>query len=239
MIFKMHECGLHYYDPSDEQFTFTNTVEGNMAGYTKRQLKGATSARFLYKKLAYPSVGDFRWVVQANQIEECPVTVQDIDVAAQVWGKDLDALKGKTKRSRPIHVASDFVKVPRELLKLHKEVFLTADIFFVNKIPFFLSISRNIRFITVEVLDNRKQASLVKALHRLYGIYRKRGFRITNILGDSEFECTRGAVATDLRSKLNICGKVEHVPDIERCIRPLYTSPSPRDRTTHRMPSSS
>jgi hypothetical protein len=28
------------------------------------------------------------------------------------------------------------VKVPVELLKLHKEVFLTANIFFVNKIPF-------------------------------------------------------------------------------------------------------
>ena len=166
MIFKMHECGLHYYDPSDEQFTFTNTVEGNMAGYTKRQLKGATSARFLYKKLAYPSVGDFRWVVQANQIEECPVTVQDIDVAAQVWGKDLDALKGKTKRSRPIHVASDFVKVPRELLKLHKEVFLTADIFFVNKIPFFLTLSQRIRFTAVNHLADRKIKSIFKALRR-------------------------------------------------------------------------
>jgi hypothetical protein len=58
---------------------------------------------------------------------------------------------------------------------------------FVNCIPFFLSISRKIRFITAEVLDNCKQGSLVKALQRIYGIYRKRGFRISTILGDSEF----------------------------------------------------
>jgi hypothetical protein len=33
-------------------------------------------------------------------------------------------------------VARDYVKVPKELLKLHKEVFPTSDIFFVNNIPF-------------------------------------------------------------------------------------------------------
>jgi hypothetical protein len=42
------------------------------------------------------------------------------------------ALKGKTTRTKPDPVASDFVKVPVELLKLHKEVYITADLFFVN-----------------------------------------------------------------------------------------------------------
>jgi hypothetical protein len=90
---------------------------------------------------------------------------------------------------------------------------------FVNCIPFFLSIFKNIRFIIAEVLDNRKLGSLVNALRRIDGIYRKGGFRITNILGDGEFECTRGAVATDIRSELHIWSEDEHVPDIERCIR--------------------
>jgi hypothetical protein len=33
-------------------------------------------------------------------------------------------------------VANDFVKVPMELLKLNKEVYITTNLFFVNKIPF-------------------------------------------------------------------------------------------------------
>jgi hypothetical protein len=101
----------------------------------------------------------------------------------------------------------------------YRDITLCIDIMFVNHIPFFLSISKNICFITAEVLDNRTLGSLVKALKRIYGIYRKRGFRITNILGDGEFECTCSTIATDLRSELNICGEDEHVPDIERCIR--------------------
>jgi hypothetical protein len=51
-------------------------------------------------------------------------------------GKDIAALKGKTTRSKPDPVARDFVKVPVELLNLHRDVFLTVDIFFVNKSRF-------------------------------------------------------------------------------------------------------
>jgi hypothetical protein len=67
--------------------------------------------------------------------------VQDADVALKIWGKNIAALKGKTTQSKPNPVARNFVKVPVELLKLHKEAFLTVNIFFVNKIPFFLTLS--------------------------------------------------------------------------------------------------
>jgi hypothetical protein len=69
------------------------------------------------------------------------MTVKYIDVARKIWGKNIAALKGKTTRSKSIPVARDYVKVPMELMKLHKEVFLTTNIFFVNKIPFFLTLS--------------------------------------------------------------------------------------------------
>jgi hypothetical protein len=79
---------------------------------------------------------DFKWVIRSNQIKDCPVTIQAIDVTMKIWGKNIAALKGKTTRSKTHPVARDYVKVPKELLKLYKEVFLTTDIFFVNNIPF-------------------------------------------------------------------------------------------------------
>jgi hypothetical protein len=75
-------------------------------------------------------------VIRSNQIKDCPVMIQDVNVALKIWGKNIAAIKGKTTWNKPNPVAKDFVKVPVELLKLHKEVFLTANIFFVNKIPF-------------------------------------------------------------------------------------------------------
>ena len=48
----------------------------------------------------------------SNQIANCPVTVEDIETAQAIWGKDIDALKGKTTRSKPNPVAGNAMKVP-------------------------------------------------------------------------------------------------------------------------------
>jgi hypothetical protein len=82
MEFRMHKSGLHYYDPRKEaHLTFVNTVSKNKEGFTKSHNKGADLARNLYKTLSYPSMKDFKWVIQSNQIKDCHVTVQYIDVA--------------------------------------------------------------------------------------------------------------------------------------------------------------
>jgi hypothetical protein len=50
MKFRMHKCGLHYYDPRNEKhLAFVNTVSENKECFTKRQIKGAELARTLYK----------------------------------------------------------------------------------------------------------------------------------------------------------------------------------------------
>jgi hypothetical protein len=72
---------------------------------------------------------DCKWVTHSNQIKDFPKTIQDIDVAMTIWGKNIAALKGKTTWSKTHPVVRDYVKVPKELLKLHKEVFLTTYIF--------------------------------------------------------------------------------------------------------------
>jgi hypothetical protein len=117
----------------------------------------------MYKTLIYPSMKDFKWVIHRNQIKDCPMTIQDIDVAMNIWGKNIAALKGKTTRSKTHPVARDCVKVPKELLKLQKEAFLITDIFFVNNIPFFLTLSREICFTAVNHLADRTVPQIFKA----------------------------------------------------------------------------
>ena len=68
-------------------------------------------------------------MIHSNQIKNCPVTVEDVATASKVWGNNVDALKGKTTRRKPEVVKRDLVKVPKELMKLHKDIYLTADIF--------------------------------------------------------------------------------------------------------------
>jgi hypothetical protein len=99
----MHESGLHYYEPMKEQhLTFIKTVSENKEGFTKRKIKGAELAQTLYKTLSYPSMKDFKWVIRSNQINDCPVTIQDIDVALKIWGETSPRLKGRPLGERRI-----------------------------------------------------------------------------------------------------------------------------------------
>ena len=221
MAFEMHSSGLHIYQPKhNEDFAFVETVEENKHGLTKRQITGAKAARQLYSALQYPSIKDFKWIVQSNQIKDCPVTVADIEAANQIWGKDIAALKGKTIRTRPVPVVADFVKVPKELLSLHREVFLTVDIFFVNQIPFFLTLSRKICFTSVNHLANRKTATVFAAFRDMYQFYMQRGFRITTVHADGEFQALKQLIESlPGGPTVNLAASNEHVPEIERRIR--------------------
>jgi hypothetical protein len=189
-------------------------------GFTKRQIKGAELARTLYKTLIYPSMKYFKWVIRSNKIKDCPVTVQDIDVALKIWGKNIAALKGKTTRRKTIPVARDYVKVPLELTKLHKEVFLTTDILFVDKNPFFLTLSRNITFTSVNHLADRMVPQIFKAFKDNYQYYLQRGFHITVVHTDGEFAPLKPLIESIPGGPVvNLAIANEHVPDIERRIR--------------------
>ena len=80
--------------------------------------------------------------------------VQDIDVDQIFLVKDITVLKVKTNWVKPNAVARDQVKIPVDIMKLHKEVFLTCSIFFVKNIPFFLTLSQKIYFTVVNHLTN-------------------------------------------------------------------------------------
>ena len=111
------------------------------------------------------------------------MTVEDVYVALKIWGKNIVELKGKTTRSKPNTVARDYVNIPMDLLKLHKEVFLTLYIFFVNKIPFLLNLSRKICFTAVNHLANR-------TVPQTFAAFKEKYISITCIADFASQRCT-------------------------------------------------
>ena len=92
------------------------------------------------------------------------MTVQDIDIAHGIWGKNIADLKGKNTGKKPIQVTGEMVKNPKEIMELHKEVFMTEDILFVNGIPFFILLNINITFTSVIYIEVRKPIRIFKSL---------------------------------------------------------------------------
>ena len=76
--------------------------------------------------------------------------------------------KGKTTRKKTIPMTEDIIQVPKELIKCHKDIIITADIFFVKKIPFFLTLIIKNCFTMVHHLTDRKYKTIYTAFNGVY-----------------------------------------------------------------------
>jgi hypothetical protein len=148
------------------------------------------------------------------------MTVGDINVALNIWGKNIAAFKGKTTLKKTNPMARDYVKVYNELLKLHKEVFMTTDIFFVNNIPFFFTLSRNICLTAVNHLTDRTVLQIFKAFNDMYQYYLQRGFYITTVHADGEFAPIKILIESIPGGPMvNLASANEHMSESEIWIR--------------------
>ena len=218
LLFEMHRDGLHYHDTNNRQLSLVSTVSKQAEGFSKLQVLQAKKARDFQAAVGHPSTKDLKAIVQNNQIANCPVSPADIDRAETIYGPSVPILKGKTTRQAPHRVVSDYVAVPPEILSANKNVTLSGDIFFVNSVPFFATVSDHIKFTTSEQLKNRKLPQILTASTHVQAVYEARGFKIATMLMDREFVPMKHDLAS-AGIQLNTTAANEHVPKIERQIR--------------------
>ena len=174
-VFKESEGGLHYLDTTcsgreedqdhnQEHVFMVNTVKDNRRNFTNNDYLRAIRARELQVTIGWPSDKDFIKILKASSLPNCPVTPQDVIIANNLFGPDVGALKGKTTRcSRPIVDSAVPVDIT-SILKHYGDVTLCVDLMYVNRVPLLVTLSRNIKFGTVEAVKDRKEATLLKGI---------------------------------------------------------------------------
>ena len=217
---KFVRIGNHYaYKPSITAVGLVQTVEDNKKLFSKAQVDRADKARNLMKTLMMPTVKTLKRAILTNQIQNCPVTDTDCDVAIQIYGKDIASLKGKSTRSRPTPAEHDVVSIPKRLLYLHKNVHLFMDIMYVNGLPFLMTISKHLYYRTATYLTDGKANTLYKAMDGIFNKYNNAGYKIKHISADNQFQASLEAIQDGLKVTLHFSAAQEHVPEAERNIR--------------------
>jgi hypothetical protein len=135
--------------------------------------------------------------------------------AEDIFGPDVGSLKGKTSRHSPKRVQGQAITVPPSIYTNYRGIILGADIMSINKLPFFTTISRQSKFCTAEMLHNQKASTLLAAIKQVKSVYKKRGFNLSQMFMDGQFETLRGKLAS-LQITLYITSNDEHIPEIER-----------------------
>ena len=224
------EVGLHYLDTTCpqakqqdlQQHVFAvNTVRDNKKHITNNDYLQAVRARELQVMIGRPSDKDLIKILKTSGLPNCPVTPRDVIIANKVFGPDVGALKGKTTRRSPPPppiVDSPVSVDTTSILEHYGEITLCVDLMYVNKVPLLVTLSRNIKFGTMEAAADQKEAMLLKCIKGVVTLYRKAGFRVTIALMDGEFVPLCGGLA-ELGLRLNETSRDEHVGDIEWYIR--------------------
>jgi Reverse transcriptase (RNA-dependent DNA polymerase) len=234
--------GLYMSAPllnDDEDGTaLVSTVAANKSSYSDGDYSRAVLARQLQKTMGRPSTKAFIQMLEKKLLPNCPVTRQDVIAAEHIFGPDVGSLKGKAVRRAPQAPRTAPVpNLPLETMARYSKVELCADIMFINRIPFLVTVSRHIKFGTITKLGSTTAKTVEMTVKAALKIYGAGGFKVTVAHMDGEFEYLRGELAS-AGVFLNTASRGEHVGQIERYIRTIKERTRAIYNTLpfHRMP---
>jgi hypothetical protein len=125
----------------------------------------------------------------------------------------MGSLKGKQVQENPDPVETIITEIPTTLYERYRNVTIAIDIMYVNKIAFFVTISRDICFATREMIPDAQINTIMKVIKHVLNVYKTRNFKVTHILADGQFEHLSNEIAS-LGGMPNIVAQWEHVPDL-------------------------
>ena len=69
----------------------------------------------------------------------------------------------------------------------HNNIILCIDVMFVSGVKFFLTMSRDVDFVTAAPINDKKYSTYVTRLEEVLTMYARRGFFVKAIFADPEF----------------------------------------------------
>jgi len=107
------------------------------------------------------------------------------------------------------------VAIPQDFILDNKAITLAADVFFVKGIAFLMSVSRRIKFVTMEHTPVCTAKALTKHIKRILQVYYGVGFTVRYVMTDGEFEKVKAELPSIV---VNTTASKEHVTEAERMI---------------------
>ena len=83
---------------------------------------------------------------------------------------------------------SDYVPIPEQIKNKKKTIELSVNVMFVNKIPFVISIGKNMKFTTIKNVVDWKAATLLKSVCSIKSVYTNKNIFIKTVFMDNKFE---------------------------------------------------
>ena len=150
--------------------------------------------------LGFPLERYFENMVRFNMIVNCPVTHDNVKNTRLIFGPAITSLKGISVRCKPSSIVTDYIEIPREILESRKDLKLSTDIIFVNKL---------LKFTMIEYLSSKNDIALVTSINKIVSYYKSHVLHVGTMFVDTEFQFLEGKVVSATR---NTTRARDHVP---------------------------
>ena len=151
-----------------------------------------------------------------NGVQNCPVRPVDVDIAENIFGPDMAALKGKSVRRKPKPVLEDWIQLPEEIHNKHRRIELCMDIMYIDGVGLMTAVDRSIRYRSiVEVTENDSDAYL-SAHDYIIQKYVKADYFVAVVYCDREFKSLIQEAYNRLDVIINCSNTNDHVAEAER-----------------------
>jgi hypothetical protein len=158
-------------------------------------------------------MNNFKSLLRMNAIQNCPVTVEDVNISEKIFGPDMSSLKGKSTRRKTKPVKNDLIEIPKEIITKHHDIDFCMDAMYVNECGI-TAIDRTIKVRSLVPMNTKQHVEYYRALDQILRHYNRAGFVIRTIHCDGEF---RGMMEkVDLEVDMNFTNAQDHVPEAER-----------------------
>jgi hypothetical protein len=136
----------------------------------------------------------------------------------KAYGPDISGIKGKTTRKKPTTVENNTVEMLEELLEIQQDLKVSMDGMTVNSLKFLTAISHDLYYRTAQYVTNPVVSVYKTCMDELLAIYKRGGFKITDIHCDNEFRKAMDPFSAGQAPpiKMNYASAQEHVPRAER-----------------------
>ena len=142
-------------------YLFVSTIKNNKTKFTFQEVTASKQALDLHKKLGRPAYDMYIDMIKNILFRDCPITTTNVKKVMAIYGKDFANIEGKTKYLNPKHLKYPIlINLPDHILTWQLNVTICMDIFYINEMSFFHTISRQLLFRTVAYISSEYQEVL-------------------------------------------------------------------------------
>jgi hypothetical protein len=183
--------------------------------YTRKQKRRALEAKEFIKNAGYPSRNEAIHLVRDGNINNVPVSVNDVNNYYDIYGPVVEVVRGKTTRRA---ARTSDPGVDQGLKEQQRLQVMTSDVMYLFQQTFLISVASPLELTISCPLVNQGKSSIGQALQVQINLLRSRGFDSNMIIVDPQ-KSIAALEGNFPGAEINSTGAGDHLHKVDARIR--------------------